>query len=143
MGYIEALRRQSVTYLVAIGYSEPIADQLYNGHHHCKEIFACMLLVTLYGFFMTFPSETGSQRLRGIRAAVLLFDGVPANPRADNDQIQPLNTGPPDGRLDATVRALIGLVTNLVSQVGDLRQELAVISPIANVLRPTAGAFQS
>jgi hypothetical protein len=56
MGSIDTVR-QSITYLVIIGFTEPIADQLYNGHHHCKDIFACMLLVTLYGFFMKLPSE--------------------------------------------------------------------------------------
>ena len=149
MGSIEVVR-QSVTYLVTIGFSESIADQLYNGHHHCKDIFACMLLVTLYGFFMKLPIETGSQSLRGIRAAVLPFDGVPPDSQADIDLIQPPNNGPPDGGLDATVRALVGLVTNLVSQVGDLRQELAgvvqaqpivpVMPPVTNVHRTTAGA---
>ena len=52
-----------------------------------------MLLVTLYGFFMKLPSETGSQSLRGIRAAVLPYDSVPADLQANIDQIQPLNNG--------------------------------------------------
>jgi hypothetical protein len=73
MGFIEAVR-QSGTYLVTIGFSETIADQLYNGHHHCKDIFACILLVTLYGFFMKLPSETGSQILRGIRQILIKFN---------------------------------------------------------------------
>ena len=45
-----------------------------HGHHDCKDIFVCM-----------------------IRAEVLPFDSVPADPQADIDQIQLLNTGPPDG----------------------------------------------
>ena len=113
---------------MSIGFSEPIADQLYNGHQQCKDIFCCML----YGFFMKLPSDTGSQSLRGVRPAALSYDGEPMDPQVEVDQHQTANAGPQapalqDGGLDATVRALVGLVTNLVSQVVDLRQELATV----------------
>ena len=132
MGSIEAVR-QPIVYLMSIGFSEPIADQLYNGHQQCKDIFCCMLLVTLYGFFMKLPSETGSQSLRGVRPASPSYDGEPMDPQAEVNQPPTANAGPQaqalqDGGLDATVRALVGLVTNLVSQVGDLRQELATVA---------------
>ena len=131
MGSIEVVR-QPIVYLTSIGFSEPIADQLYNGHQQCKEILSGMLLVNLYGFFMKLSSETGSQSLRGVCAAVLPFDDEPVDPQVEVDQHQTVNAGPrvhalPDGSLDATVRALVGLVTNLISQVGDLRQELAAV----------------
>ena len=71
-----------------------------------------MLLVTLYGFFMKLPSETGSQSLRGVRAAALPYDGEPVDPQVEVDQHQTANAGPQthalqDGSLDTTVRALV------------------------------------
>ena len=82
---------------------------------------------------MKLPSETGSQSLRGVRAAALPYDGEPVDPQVEVDQHQTANAGPQthalqDGGLDTTVRALVGFVTNLVSQVGDLRPELATVA---------------
>ena len=82
MGLIEVVQQPMVC------VTSTLADQLYNGHQQCKEIVSCMLLVTLYGFFMKLPSETGSQSLRCVRAAALPFDGEPVDSQVEVDQHQ-------------------------------------------------------
>ena len=59
----------SVGYLESLGFSEPSADSIFN-RRHCKDIFICLFLVTMYSFVMKIPRPTGVQGLRGIRVAV-------------------------------------------------------------------------
>ena len=59
----------SVGYLESLGFSEPSADSTFN-RRHCKDVFICLFLVTMYSFVMKIPRPTGVQGLRGIRVAV-------------------------------------------------------------------------
>ena len=59
----------SVGYLESLGVLEPSADSMFN-RRHCKDVFICLLLVTVYTFVMKIPRPTGVQGLRSIRVAV-------------------------------------------------------------------------
>ena len=59
----------SVGYLESLGFSEPCADSIFN-RRHCKDVFICLFLVTMYSFVMKIPRPTGAQGLRAIRVTV-------------------------------------------------------------------------
>ena len=59
----------SVGYLESLGFSEPCADSIFN-RRHCKDVFICLFLVTMYTFVIKIPRPTGVQGLRSIRVAV-------------------------------------------------------------------------
>ncbi len=44
----------SVEYLESLGFTEPVADSIFN-RRHCKDVFICLLLVTMYSFIMKIP----------------------------------------------------------------------------------------
>ena len=76
-----------VEYLVGLGFNEPTAEFLYN-KDKCKYLFACMLIVIAYLFFMKISQPTGAQGLRGI---IVAESEVPDPP---NDMV--VGQGPPD-----------------------------------------------
>ena len=142
----------SVGFLESLGFSEPVADSIFN-RRHCKDVFICLFLVTMYSFVMKIPRPTGVQNLRGIRVAVALneedaldqpvvIDQRPANrtsarvAAASNTEIirdPPVlidqsfasrTNAPGPGDLDAVLRSLVASITGLTSQVGRLQHDL-------------------
>jgi hypothetical protein len=70
---IRLMMGHSVGYLESLGFSEPVADSIFN-RRHCKDVFICLYLVTMYSFIMRIPRPTGVQGLRGIRVAMALTE---------------------------------------------------------------------
>ena len=104
----------SVGYLESLRFTKPVADSIFN-RRHCKDVFICLLLVTMYSFIMKIPRLTGVQGLRGIRLAI-----------APNTEITlaSLTNAPVPGDVDAAKRSLVASVTGLASKVGRLQHDL-------------------